>query len=115
MDKPVRFAGNFIFLNINQFYRDGMSAADLYEATRRAWRVAACRRERVQYAAAVQGGTIRAVYQVESWRPAPEFAGRWEFEQAPPDAEWQSRYVGQPSDPYMPPGSRFVVQYNFDC
>ncbi|RTQ50195.1 hypothetical protein EJV47_11210 [Hymenobacter gummosus] len=115
--KPITFAGNFVFLNVSRLYRVGMSEAELYDITRQAWRVAPCRRERVQYAAAVQGGLVRAVYRVRRWRPCavPKLAGRWEFEQAAPEAGLRERYVGQPAAPYMPPGSRFVVQYNFEC
>lgn len=111
----IAFAGNFIFLNIGRLYQEGMSEEELYNVTRKAWRAATRRRGLVQYAAGVQGGIIRSVYCVESWQPCtePQFARRWEFTQLPPNDDLRQRYVGQSSAPYMPPGARFVVQYNF--
>lgn len=106
---------NFIFLNINRFYRPAMSDDELYQATRQTWRVAAWRRTKVQYAVAVYDGVIRAVYEIARWQPCmiPELSGRWEFDRTSRSKEEFSRYIGQPSAPYMPSGARYTVQYNF--
>ena len=62
MPATSQFIGNFIFLNLNQFYRPNMSDEELYQAARQAWRTAPWRRKKVQYAAAVYDGTVQAVY-----------------------------------------------------
>ena len=114
MQPVVHFIGNFIFLNLNQQYRPGMSDDELYQAARQAWRTAAWRRARVQYAAVVYQGIVRAVYKVQGWQPClvPGLEGLWEFNRTSRRENF-ARYVGQPSAPYMPPGAQHVVQYNF--
>ncbi len=65
---------------INNTYRAGMSAGELYEITRKAWRLDAKRARKAEYAMAVRHGVVREVYRIDSdsWRPA-ERKDRWEF------------------------------------
>ena len=122
MSKNVDFQGNFVFFNIPTKYRDlerkyggNVPPYKLYEATRRAWIMAERRTQKIQYAAAVCGGIVRAVYKVQSWRkcPEPPFENKWEFEGSPTSDASQASYVGKPADPFMPRGAVFVVAYNF--
>ena len=50
-----------ILIRINQFYRQGMSGKELYEATRGVWKVG-IRREKVRIAMAVFKGFVKEVY-----------------------------------------------------
>ena len=122
MNKNVNFQGNFVFFNIPTKYRDlqkiyggNIPPDELYKATRRAWVMAEWRTQKIQYAAAVCGGIVRAVYKVQSWRkcPDPTLENRWEFEGTPVSDAPQASYVGNPADPFMPQGAVFVVAYNF--
>ena len=126
MTHLIEFQGNFVFYNIAQGYRnltemygteEKIPAQALYEATRKAWKSAPCRREKVQYAAAVYKGVIKAVYEVASWQECqePQFAGRWEFNGSAATEAPQGDYVGKPASPHMPTGAPFVVAYNFKC
>ncbi len=57
-----------MLININKHYGREMSQRELYNITRKAWRVGT-RREKVKYAVAVYGGLTREVYRVKKWFP----------------------------------------------
>lgn len=75
-----------ILITVNQLYREGMSAEELYEITRGNWVVNPQRSNKAQYAFAVYKGIIREVYEIEAWSPAkarnPEqkTEDRWRFD-----------------------------------
>ncbi len=66
---PADITDPVIIINIAQLYRPGMSAPELYDATRHAWRVCPDRHE-PDFALAVAGGIIREVYEIAQWFPA---------------------------------------------
>lgn len=70
-----------ILIIVNQLYYRGMSEAELYEVTRRSWKIGPDR-VKVKYAFAVYRGIIRQVYTVNKWIPStdPQYPKRWEFE-----------------------------------
>ena len=105
-DHTVDVADPAVLIRIRQEYRPGMSAEELYEATRGVW-VMGPRRERARYAMAVYDGIVQAVYEIDAWhragtteyrhRPREEVVvpGRWEFTGRPaPETVW-ARYVGR--------------------
>lgn len=57
----------YLLLRINQEWHDGISAADLYEATRGWWVMSSARADYVSKVFAVALGVIRAVYVPASW------------------------------------------------
>lgn len=79
-----------MLIDIGHRYRHDITALELYEATRGAWRVGS-RRSGARYAFAVAGGVVHEVYEIDSWhragttpyrvRPFVSFSveGRWEF------------------------------------
>jgi hypothetical protein len=92
-----------IIFRIGRLYHEGMSASDLYDATRAAWRIGA-KRDSFEYAFAVVNGIVKEVYTINSWHPAgttlerakaPEYRGRWEFVGRPASEEMRQRYVGR--------------------
>lgn len=79
-------------IRINRRFERGMTEEELYEATRAWWRVGPSSRElgastAPEWAFAVYGGVVRAVYRIDGWEPwaddgVPEHAirnGRWAF------------------------------------
>jgi hypothetical protein len=99
-----------ILIRINKLYRYGMSDADLYDATRSAWKVGRRRREQAKFAFAVFEGVVREVYSITKWLPggstfnvrwkgrATQREDRWEFvgtiATAPIRDRYINRYVG---------------------
>ncbi len=79
-------------IRINRQFIHGMMDDALYEATRKWWRIADRRTEcgkswSPDWAMALYGGVIRAVYRIDSWEPPsaeeteqePTVRGRWSF------------------------------------
>ncbi len=78
-----------LLIRINRLYRHGMSALELYEATRGTWKLSA-RRNDARYAFAVFEALVREVYEIEAWHRAASTpyatrdatklkVDRWEF------------------------------------
>jgi len=67
--KPAKIKEPAILIRINKLYRYGMSPAELYDATRSAWRVR-LREKGAELAFAVYEGVIREVYRITKWLPA---------------------------------------------
>ena len=58
-----------LLIRIPRLYREGMSARELYDATRGVWKLGR-RREGAQLALAVESGAVREVYEIHEWHPA---------------------------------------------
>lgn len=111
-----------LLIRIAQLYRDGMSAEDLYEATRGVWRLGE-RREVARYALAIAAGVVREVYQIHRWHPAGStpyrtrpmrdvnVPGRWEFTGAVAPGPIRSKYVGKSVAHYFKKGCVAPVSY----
>jgi hypothetical protein len=92
-----------ILIRITKLYRYGMTDAELYDATRSAWKVGP-QREKAELAFAVFEGVVREVYQITQWLPAGstfsyrrdgrriEEPGRWEFVGTIADDRARNRY-----------------------
>lgn len=111
-----------VLFRISRSFRDGMSAEELYEATRGVWRVSA-NRARAQYAMPVVRNRIIEVYEIQRWDPAGatpyrsrqlsanDMAGRWEFVGRLASDDIRKRYIDRSVDEYYPPGSMNPVAY----
>lgn len=129
--KPVEITEPVLLIRVNRLYRHGMSAAELYDATRSCWKLGV-RRENVKYAFAVFEGVVREVYEVEAWHPGqstPDESGvhgrrkppatshtgkgpaRWEFTGKVAPEPIRSRYHGASVAAYFPKGSQSPVKY----
>lgn len=97
-----------LLIRINRQYRRGMSAKDLYEATRKSW-VVGNRRSGVRYGIAVAGGIIREVYTISEWYRPDEESKRWAFHgQVATDL---SHYIGGSVAHYFAKGEACPVKY----
>ena len=84
-----------------------MTDAELYDATRSAWRVGKRRREEATYAFSVFEGVVREVYQIAQWLPAGSTfnnrnrgkqvtrAQRWEFVGTIAEDSVRQRYLNR--------------------
>jgi len=114
-----------MLITINRLYRNGMTARELYEATRGVWANHSLERlAGVQLVFAVFEGIVREVYQPEFWRPAgtegydtrpsltPEdIKGRVEFvgKLAPDDV--RKRYINNSVRHLIGPGAQNPCKY----
>jgi hypothetical protein len=93
-----------ILIRINKLYHFGMTAVELYDATRSAWKVGE-KKHQARYAMAVYEGVVREVYEITGWlQGGSTFAaqnlgkrkqrpGRWEFVGTLADDSVRKRYV----------------------
>lgn len=122
MSDPIEILHPVLLIRISRLYRDGMSARELYDATRGVWKVSA-RREGARYALAVHDGLVREVYEVTEWLPAgsteyvasrvtkDSHRGRWEFVGSVAPVAVRSRYLGESVAHYFEPGNQNPVRY----
>jgi hypothetical protein len=97
-----------IIININKLYKHIKTPQDLYNTTRSAWKVAAHRRNSVEYAVAGYRGLVREVYKIDNWTKKGD---RWEFngQIAPPAI--RDKYLNQSLDNYIIQGSQNPIKY----
>jgi hypothetical protein len=98
-------AHRVVLIRINRLFERGMSDAQLYEATRRWWRVGAARRHlgaptAPTWAMAVYGGVVRAVFRIEEWELAPDNVHRWGFSGFR-DVEMERHYLSRDVSAYF--------------
>lgn len=117
--KPVDFdpAHKVILIRSRRFHR-GMSRDALYETTRVWWRMGS-RRLKADYAMAVHGGVVRAVYKIERWITPSEAdiaeeqnrVGRYGFV-GQRDKQMEDRYLFADVSAYLPEqGGRNPIRY----
>ena len=122
---PAAIVDPVMLITINQLYKNGMTAQELYEATRGVWANHAFERlAGVGLVCAVFEGIVKEVYQPEEWRPAradgydtrpplmPEdIKGRVEFvgKLAPEDI--RKRYIDTSVRDYLGKGSQNPCRY----
>jgi uncharacterized protein len=129
--KEVEIIHPSILINISQMYRYGMTAIELYDATRKSW-VVGTRRNEVQFAMALYRGIIREVYEIATWLPAgstmtglgttsnvvekappaeTKESTRFEFVGRIANESIRRRYVGQSVRKYFAVGSQNPIKY----
>lgn len=103
-DEPV------ILIRINQLYRYNMSPQELYEATRKDWKVGS-RVKNNNIACAVYGGIIREVYEINEWVPSIKTPGRWMFNGKVASSEIRAKYIDKSVAHIWKHGSQNPIKY----
>ena len=106
-------AHRVVLFNLRNSFRPGMSDVDLYEATRKWWRVDPRRCDlgkpwAPERAMAVFGGVVQAVYAIDTWEPPtdddiagiPARIGRWSF-RGTRDRDMERQYIDRDVSPYL--------------
>ncbi len=117
--RPVDFDPNHrVILIRSHRFTHGMEHEDLYETTRMWWRLGS-RRRGAEYAMAVYGGVVRAVYKIDEWIKPTEAhiaevsnrVGRYGFV-GHRDGQMEERYVFADVTEYVPErGGRNPIRY----
>ncbi|HSK89885.1 MAG TPA: hypothetical protein VK875_01100 [Euzebyales bacterium] len=105
--KPVAIDDPVVLIRVPRACRRGTDH-QFYEMTRGWWRAGA-RRERAQWAFAVDDGVVRAVYRIEAWEPA-RAGNRWGF-RGHRDAEMERRYLNADVSGYLLSDANSPLQY----
>jgi hypothetical protein len=111
-----------MLIRINKVFHPGMSAYELYDATRGTWRVSE-RRDNARFAFAVHAGEILEVYEILKWHPAGTTAythrnpspgrnpARWEFIGNVAPEVIREQYVGRSVAHYFQRGNANPIMY----
>jgi len=83
-------------LKINNSYHKQISAKELYEATRRSWKLSKTRASKVRTVLSLAEGRVVEVYTVESWYPSSD-VGRLEFSGSVADHHTRAIWLDRPS------------------
>ena len=102
-----------VLVRINNSYKTGMTAEELYEAARGDWAIAPDKRSvKPQYAIAVVDFAIVEVYAIDDWSPAEGSSwglGRWQFDGT--IATEKAHFIGKTVRSYINVRSSNPVKY----
>jgi hypothetical protein len=104
----IRPADAVILVRINRRFTYDMTPDDLYEATRKWWRISP-ERHKPTLAFAVYNGIVREVYAVRGWERSPT-SGRWAFD-GEIDRKASKRYAWTDVSAYFTAGAQSPVVY----
>jgi hypothetical protein len=111
-----------LLIRIAKLYQPGMTAEQLYEATRGVWKLGPDK-DAAEYALSVARGVVQEVFTVGTWhgagttpyatRPLAQVAipNRWEFSGKVAPAAIRNKYVGQSIAHYFAKGNASPVNY----
>jgi len=121
--RPANIREPAILIRINHLYRPDMTDAELYDATRSAWRVGP-RCEDVTLAFAVFEGVIREVYEITGWLEGGStfthqrsgkrdlgWGDRWEFVGTIADEPTRKRYINKYVGDEFKQGAQNPIMY----
>jgi len=99
-----------MLIRINRLYRHDMPASELYEATRKDWKVGS-RAKTIHVACAVYAGIIREVYSIDKWIPSPEAPGRYMFNGVVAPESIREKYIDKSVAHVWKRGSQNPIKY----
>jgi hypothetical protein len=107
---PAVILHPLVLIRVNQAYKHGMNTEELYQITRKHWKMS----DRVKsypYACSVYLGIVREVYAVTKWYESKEVIGRWEFEGVIAPEDVRARYLHTSVAHLLPQGSQNPFRY----
>ncbi len=84
-----------VLIRINELYRNGMSAQELYDATRGVWILSLERARGAKYALAVFEGIVKEVYEPELWQDAQVDSYETRKDLTPEDGKGRIEFIGK--------------------
>ncbi len=119
--EPVEISEPVMLIRISRYFRHAMSTSELYEVTRKCWKVGP-KRDQVEYIMGVYKGIVREVYKPVAWVPCGtvmmpngETHGpmqeRWEFVGKLAEDEVRRKYRYRSVAHYFTEHSQNVIQY----
>jgi len=100
-----------ILININNLYQRDMSEKEIYDATRKSWKISISHVSDIKIACSVYRGIIREVFTINRWLPSPEVKGRYMFEGKVAPKNVREKYINKSISKYWKKGSRNPIKY----
>jgi hypothetical protein len=108
--KPADIVHPVMIININKAYRSDMDATEIYEATRKAWKVGQ-RRDKAKYALAAYKGICRGVFKIQQWKEIAETGGRQGFDGDVAEPSICESYLDHSLEAYIVQGAQNPIKY----
>lgn len=105
IDDPI------ILININKMFKRDMSVNDIYEVTRKSWKVDLSKARKVKYAIATYRGISRGVFEITSWNPSSDVEGRSEFVGKLASEAILEKYNNKSVEMFLKKGSQNPIKY----
>ncbi len=100
-----------LLININNLYDRKMTQEEIYEATRKSWRVDIKRIEKIKICCSVFKGIIREVFVIDYWEPSKKVEGRHEFIGKIAQENIRDKYINKSVSKYWIQGSQNPIKY----
>ena len=109
-----------LVIKINQLYRRDMTVDEMYEATRKYWRLSKANAKKVTYVLAVVNGIIRGVFEPEKWIDDERAESLYKpkrvaFEGCPAPKDIWEHYVGKTINHYSKAQGQNPIVYLFEA
>lgn len=105
IDDPV------ILINIKNLYQRNMTETEIYNATRKSWRISINRIKNSRIGCSVYRGIIREVFVIEQWLPSPEVEGKYMFQGKVAPKDIKNKYINKSVSKYWKKGSQNPIKY----
>ena len=109
--KEVDIKDNVILININSLYYFWIWKKDLYEATRKSWKVKKERAEKAEYALCHYHWIVREVYIINNWYDSPTDKWRIEFNWKVADESIREKYLHKSIKIYFRKWNQNPIKY----
>ncbi len=108
---PANITEPVMLININKLYNRDVTENELYEATRKHWKINIKRANKVKIVCSVFRGIVREVYCVDCWMLSQKIEGKKIFKGKIAPDEVRQKYLDKSVTPYWKKGSRFPIKY----
>ncbi len=109
--KDVVIHEPMILININKLYRRDMTEKEIYDATRKSWRISINRAQNINLACSVYRGIIREVFLIKKWMPSFEVKGKYMFIGKVPPKDIRAMYLNKSVAKYWRRGNQNPIKY----
>lgn len=105
--ESLRTTESVILINLNRLYHHKITETELYEATRKSWKLG-LKREKAKYAIATYRGLTREIYKINSWFQEED---RWAFEGDKADYTIRNQLRYKSIKSFFPKGAANPIKY----
>ena len=111
--EPAVFDDSVLLININRKFNPNMTTDEIYEATRKHWKVSIDRVREIDYICSVYRGIIREVFVADEWLAADDKleSGRSYFVGKLAPEEIREKYIDKSVVEYWAQGSQNPIKY----
>ncbi|MCF6276649.1 MAG: hypothetical protein L3J07_02245 [Candidatus Magasanikbacteria bacterium] len=105
------FEESAILININNLYQRNMSEKEIYDATRKSWRIDIKRASKIKIVCSIYKSIIREVFLVDKWVPSIEVKHKYMFNGKVVQKKIRNKYINKSVAKYWGQGMQYPIKY----